>query len=167
MNIDEYIKMIQNCEDKTKKRQLIIKLGGFDPKISFPYFVRFLREDEDYGIRLNAASSLGDSGLFDAIEPLIYSLINDPDPQVREISASALGNLGFPQALPTLIKSLFEDDDEDTREMCVVAIGKLYKYHPDAVEGALLISKNSEIDPGVRYFVDNLLGKIMMNRRNN
>jgi hypothetical protein len=66
-------------------------------------------QDQDIGVRAEAASSLGQLGDEKAVIPLISALQDDSDPYVRSLAARALGFLGDPRAKEALMNALTND----------------------------------------------------------
>ena len=94
------------------------ELIGFHKK-AIPYLIEGLR-DENAGIRIKAAFTLGKIGDADGLEPLVRA-IQDIDPEVRIAAVRALGDIRDPRALPFLI-NLFSDSNNN---VCIAAADAL------------------------------------------
>ena len=85
-------------------------------------------QDEDSGVRVNAAWALGEIGAVDAVPALIQAL-QDPDSEVRVNVVWVLGQIGTPEAIkaaegavPDLIQAL-QDQDWGVRNNAALALG--------------------------------------------
>ena len=67
-------------------------------------------QDEDSGVRVNAAWALGEIGAVDAV-PALIPLLQDKVAHVRVSAAMALGQIGSEDAVPALIQALKDRDD--------------------------------------------------------
>lgn len=79
-----------------------------------------LLKDQDWAVRREAVTTLGEMGDERCVEPLVRSL-RDGDWQVREVAIEALGMVGSP-AVELLIKKL---RDWDIRKYAIKALGKI------------------------------------------
>ena len=79
-------------------------------------------QDEDSGVRVNAAWALGEIGAVDAVPALIQAL-QDPNVQVRANATYALGEIGesAKDAVPALIQAL-KDQNKIVRRNAAFAI---------------------------------------------
>ena len=79
-------------------------------------------QDEDSGVRVNAAWALGEIGAVDAVPALIQAL-QDPNVQVRGNAIYALGEIGesAKDAIPALIQAL-KDQNKIVRRNAAFAI---------------------------------------------
>ncbi|MBI5726175.1 MAG: HEAT repeat domain-containing protein [Planctomycetes bacterium] len=84
-----------------------------------------LLNDENPGVRCDAADFLGGINDTRAVEPLIQTLQKDQDSYVRDWASSSLGKLGDKRAVEVLIKTLQNDQDESVRRDSAESLGKL------------------------------------------
>jgi HEAT repeat protein/serine/threonine protein kinase len=80
-------------------------------------------QNEDWGIRTNAAEELGKLGDSSAV-PLLLEALGDENQMVRMSAAEALGEVGDPSAIPSLSKAL-QDEDKNVRQRAAEALRKL------------------------------------------
>ncbi|MEX2704697.1 MAG: HEAT repeat domain-containing protein [Candidatus Freyrarchaeum guaymaensis] len=144
-----------------------------------------LKNSEDWGDRVEAAWTLGETKDRRAVEPLIQALgdehwrvrwraawalgeigderavepliraLEDKDSRVRESAARALGEIGDKRATEPLIRAL-GDEDDDLREEAARALGEI--RDSKAVEP--LIQALRDKDPKVRESAARALGEI-------
>jgi len=101
----------------------VVMLGtcGGPAKTAVPLLITLLQE-EDEGLRSNAAEALGRIGDRRAVEHLIKVLRNKEDP-VRRDAATALGCLGGPRATDALI-AVLKGQDSSLRSYAAGALSK-------------------------------------------
>ncbi|WP_062287500.1 HEAT repeat domain-containing protein [Nostoc piscinale] len=112
-------------------------------------------QDEDHGVRRNAALTLGTIGNKAAVNLLITAL-QDKDSDVRMIAAYALGEIGNEAALNPLITAL-KDEDYNVRRSAAHALIKIAK---NKVVINPLITALQDEDSGVRMIAAYALGEI-------
>lgn len=141
------------------------RMATLDDKKSFDLLVEALKDDGEYGIRINASNSLGKRGDKAAVVPLIEAL-NDKHVGVRGSAAAMLGQLGDPTAVPALIKRVADDrwdvlgpnynDPSTSKEPALAALRALAK---DKVPEALGLAAKST-NANVRGWAEGELAKM-------
>ena len=74
-------------------------------------------------VRRQAASSIGETGLDDAVAALT-EIVADPESDVRPEAAAGLGSLAAPESLDAVLKAL-DDPDQSVRESAARALERL------------------------------------------
>jgi HEAT repeat protein len=99
-------------DDPNLRNYTITALKHFPPKEISALLIQGLK-DSFWKVRVNAAQSLGELKIKDAIPILIYKTENDPDIRnVRSASLIALGEIGGKDSFD-LIRKLYENDRSD------------------------------------------------------
>jgi Arc/MetJ family transcription regulator len=156
-----YNSAVNNFKDELYFKYLgeMIATGfGFEDEVSV--LISAL-EDEDNGVRRDAAKALGEMGDSRALEPLILVLLEDDDKYVRADVARALGVLGDTGAVEPLMQALLEDEDSSVRDNAAEALGVLGDSR--AVEPLIQALLEDE-ESSVRIEAAKALGEIGDNR---
>jgi HEAT repeat protein len=88
-------------------------------------FLAELSPDQSWGIRKNAAKSLGYMHSQEALDGLLSALPRDPFWMVRCEIIQALERIGDPKAVPTLTATARDDSFQVVRSYAVTAIKRL------------------------------------------
>ncbi len=108
--------------DPAKRIVAVKQLAKYDSALTETYLIAALDDSND-GVRLAAATALGDAGSLAAVQRLI-GWLGDPDPGHKATAATALGQIGGPDATAALTRSL-GDPDPTVRQATVRALGAI------------------------------------------
>ena len=98
-------------------------------------------QDEDSGVRVNAAWALGEIGAVDAVPALIQAL-QDPDSEVRVNVVWVLGQIGTPEAIKAAVTALIQAMQDQNEVVRIVAALTLEKIGtPEALEAIKNLDK--------------------------
>lgn len=112
--------------DPSVRTTAVIALGKIrHPECLDPLKLALGRQDEDVSIRIEAARSLGEIEVADAMRPLVDNLLQNKDPGLREV------------VLQTLYRSAMLDWVGKTE--LVVAVLKESKLYREGIEGQILL----------------------------
>ena len=126
-------------------------LGDMGSRVAVPALLGALR-DPAREVRAAAARSLGRLGAVEAVDPLVYGLVERSVP--RAVAGQALLAIG-PAALPAL-RRLESAQESEAREIAIELVGLL----GDASEGALLVERLRDGAAEVRAKAARALGRL-------
>ncbi len=107
------LKSLFSDEDPNLRNYTITALKHFNSPEVTDLLIQGLR-DSFWKVRINAAESLGELGIKDAVPILIYKTEKDPDIRnVRSASLNALGDIGGNEAYD-FIRELYKNERTDT-----------------------------------------------------
>jgi len=111
-------------DERLQIRSMAVFALGIKPTAeSFPLLLDFL-EDEDYGIRADAAGALGYLQDPRAFEPLVRLFYEDTHWLVRFSAAVSLGNLQNPEAKAVLQEAL-NSEEVVLQQAAIAALGEI------------------------------------------
>jgi len=142
----------EDLQVRCRAIEAIGELGADDE--SFMSRVLLLLQDEDTGIRMQAALALGTCRYLPALPNLLVSL-EDRSPNVRGFAAWAVGNLGHEQAIEPLVRAL-DDAGEHVRIYAYQAIASFGKKALLELEKAL-----ARCDGASKLLVESLIEDVL------
>ncbi len=117
------LKSLFSDDDPNLRNHTITALKNYPSKEVTDLLIQGLK-DSFWRVRINAATSLGELGVKEAVPILIYKSENDPDIRnVRSASLNALGEIGGSKAYE-FIRELYQNERTDTG-LRSIAIGIL------------------------------------------
>ncbi|MCB9593617.1 MAG: HEAT repeat domain-containing protein [Sandaracinaceae bacterium] len=105
--------------DASRRREVVEQLSSY-PAAEVRDPLLGALEDEDPGVRAQAAEAVGRVRLREAV-PLLLDWLDDPDADVRAAASRALGSIGEEQAVPRLVRVL-GDRQAEVRRAGVAAL---------------------------------------------
>ncbi|MCU0689900.1 MAG: HEAT repeat domain-containing protein [Polyangiaceae bacterium] len=137
-----------NEPNKLVRRSAVQDLARHAAQDASPEIVSALQKalrDEDPFVRREAAYTLGDTRVVDALPALLLA-VDDPHSGVRQAAIDALGQIGDPRATVRLQRAL-NDDRPDVRFQAIMALARVSK--PDGVSAVLRAVEDD--DAHIRY----------------
>ena len=142
-----------DSHDPARRREVVQLLSSY-PAAEVRQALLAALEDEDAGVRAEAADAVGRVRLREAVARLL-DWLDDPEADVRAAAARALGQIGEQQAVPSLVRVL-GDSNADVRR---AAVGALAAIGGDEVVVPIL-GRLDDVDPRVRVDAATLLGRL-------
>jgi HEAT repeat protein len=138
---------------------IVLGRGGAAARAAVPALVEMLQTEPEFGVRRQAAETLGNIGTpVSIVVPALVAALQDPSPWLRRQVAESLGRIGPParEALPWLVKALEDPDATVTAEVpeALTRIGPLRVVLPTLTEAL------RHQHQGVRGRAANALGEL-------